>query len=236
MAARTISKWGGLLWIDAAGIGVCVLVSLMGYMTLVHPFVQERAAAAEMEREMETQEQKVSELESAVAAAQERLTAARQELAAGIVQLEPAAHINKRIAGVTEFFADCQLYVDDVWTGRVSGGLQYDLVPITILGRGGHRQCVQLLHGLCSKYPDTSVMRLELSGNPAESADSGKFRLELFWYAAPSGSAQKAGNAALLSGSSQKANQDRAPKRGIMRWGTQIGGPRGQTSGAAATA
>ncbi len=187
MAAPTMSKWGGLLWIDAAGIGACVLVSLIGYMTLVHPLLQKRAAAAGMQREMETRQQKASELEAAVAAAKERLTAARQQLAAGAVQLEPATHINRRIAGVTEFFSGCELHVDDVQTGRVSGGLQYDLVPITILGRGGHRQCVQLLHGLCSKYPDMSVMRLELSGNPAESAGSGKFRFELFWHAAPSG-------------------------------------------------
>jgi ribosomal protein L29 len=187
-----MSKWGGLLWIDAAGIGVCVLASLLGYLTLVHPLVQQRAAAAGREREMEIRQQKASELESAVAATKERLTTARQQLAAGAFQLESAAHINKRIAGVTEFFSRCELHVDDVQTGRVSNGLQYDLVPITILGRGGHQRCVQLLHGLCSKYPDMSVMRLELSGNPAESADSGKFRLELFWYAAPSGSAPKA--------------------------------------------
>ncbi len=192
MVVPTMSKWGGLLWIDAGGIAACLLVSLMGYMTLVHPLLQQRAAAAQMQREMDTRQQKVGELEAAVAAAKERLTAARQELAASTVQLEPATHINKRIAGVTEFFSNCELHIDDVQTGRVSNGPQYDLVPITILGRGGHRQCVQLLQGLCAKYPDMSVMRTELSGNPAQSADSGKFRFELFWYAAPSGSAPKA--------------------------------------------
>jgi len=192
MAAPTMSKWGGLFWIDAAGVGACLLASLMGYVALVNPLLQKRSAAAGLQREMETRQQKATELESAVAAAQERLTAARQQLAASAVQLESASHINKRIAGVTEFFSRCELHVDDVQTGRVSGGLQYDLVPITILGRGGHRQCVQLLQGLCSKYPDMSVMRIELSGNPAEPASSGKFRLELFWYAAPSGSTPKA--------------------------------------------
>jgi len=181
-----------LLWIDAAGAGACLLLSLMGYMAFVDPLLQTRAAAAGLQHEMDTRQQKAAELEAAVATARERLTAARQQLAAGAVQLESAHHINKRIAGVTEFFSRCELHVDDVQTGRVSGGRQYDLVPITILGRGGHRQCVQLLQGLCSKYPDMSVMRLDLSGNPAEPADSGKFRFELFWYAAPSGSTPKA--------------------------------------------
>ncbi len=192
MAVPVMSKWGGLVWIDAAGAGVCLLASLLGYMAIVNPLLQKRAAAAGQQREMETRQQKAAELESAVATAKERLTTARQQLAASAVQLESAGHINKRIAGVTEFFSRCELHVDDVQTGRVSSGPQYDLVPITMVGRGGHRQCVQLLQGLCATYPDMSVMRIELSGNPAEPADSGKFRLELFWYAAPSGSTPKA--------------------------------------------
>jgi Tfp pilus assembly protein PilO len=192
MAARTMWKWGGLLWIDGAGMGACVLASLMGYTTLVQPLLQERAAAAAMQRERESRQQKACELESAIVAAKERLTAARQQLAASAIQLEPATGLNRRIADLTEFFSRHELRVDDVRTGRASNGLQYDLVPITILGRGGHQQCAQLLHGLCAKYPDMSVMRLELSGNPAVSADSGTFRFELFWYAAPSGSAPTA--------------------------------------------
>ena len=192
MAAPMMSKWGGWLCIDVVGVGVCVVASLVGYATLVNPLLQKRSATAELQHEMKTRQRKVAEVQSAVVVARERLTAARQQLAASAVQLESAAHINKRIAGVTELFSECKLYVDDVQTGRVSGGLQYDLVPITIRGRGGHRQCVKLLHGLCSKYPDMSVMRIELSANPAQAEDTGKFRLELFWYTAPGASAQKA--------------------------------------------
>ena len=192
MAAPKMSKRCGLLRVDAVGIGACLLLSLMGYVTLVNPVLQKQAASEGRQQEMETRQKKAAELEAAVATAQERLATARQQLAASAVQLESATHINRRIAGVTEFFSSCALHVDDVQTGRVSAGLQCDLVPITILGRGGHQECAKLLHGLCSKYPDMSVMRIELSGNPAQSADSGKFRFELFWYAAPSGAAPKA--------------------------------------------
>jgi len=191
MTAPSASKQSLLLWIDAAGIGACLLTSLAGYLLLVGPFLQKRSAAADRCREMETQEKKAAELESAVATAKDRLAAAQQRLATSAVQLESAAHVNKRIAGVTEFFSSCALHVDDVQTGRVSNGLQYDLVPITIVGRGGHRQCARLLAGLCSKYPDMSVMRIELIGNPAQQPEAAKFRLELFWYAAPSGPGKK---------------------------------------------
>jgi Tfp pilus assembly protein PilO len=192
MASPSVPKQFRLLWIDAAGIGVCVLVSVAGYLALVNPFLQQRSAATGQSREMETRQKKVTELESSVATVTDRLDAARQQLAASVIQMESGAHINKRIAGVTEFFSGCDLHVDDVQTGRVSSGLQYDLVPITIVGRGAYPQCAKLLHGLCSKYPDMSVMRVELIGSPTERAETEKFRFELFWYAAPSGPAPKA--------------------------------------------
>ena len=191
MAAPTAPRPSSLRLIDAAGIGVCLLVSLAGYVALAGPFLQKRSATAGLHREIETRQKKVEELGAAVEAARDRLAMAQQQLATSAVQLESATHVNKRIATVTEFFSSCDLHVDDVQTGRVSSGLQYDLVPITIVGRGAYHQCAKLLHGLCSKYPDMSVMRIELAGNPAERAESGKFRLELFWYAAPSGPARK---------------------------------------------
>jgi Tfp pilus assembly protein PilO len=188
--AKPFNLW----WIDAAGIGVCLLASAVGYAALVSPFLQQRSAAANLSSEMETRQKKVTELDAAVDVAQDRLTAAQQQLTAGALQLESAAHVNQRIAGVTEFFASCDLHVDDVQTGRVSNGLQYDLVPITIVGRGAYPQCTKLLQGLCAKYPDMSVMRIDLSGNPSERAELEKFRFELFWYAAPSGPLPKAGS------------------------------------------
>jgi Tfp pilus assembly protein PilO len=191
MAAPSGSKQSRFLGIDAAGIGVCLLTSLVGYMMLVGPLLQKRSAAADLTREMEAQEEKAVQSRSGLQATQDRLAAARQQLAAGAVQLESASHVNKRIAGVTGFLSSCALHVDDVQTGRVAGGLQYDLVPITIMGRGTHQQCARFLQGLCAEYPDMSVMRIELAGNPAVQADAAKFRLELFWYTAPSGPGKK---------------------------------------------
>lgn len=191
MVTSNLTKPFRLWWVDAAGIGVCLLASAVGYMALVSPFLQKRAAAANLGGEVATRQKKVAELEAAVEAAKDRLTAAQQQLAASAIQLESAARINKRIAGVTEFFSSCALHVDDVQTGKVSSSPQYDLVPITIVGRGAYPQCARLLQGLCSKYPDISVIRIDLDGNPGAGAETEKFRLELFWYAAPSGPTPK---------------------------------------------
>jgi Tfp pilus assembly protein PilO len=189
-----------LWWVDAAGIGVCLLASAVGYGALVSPYLQQRSAAANLSGELEIRQKKVKELDGAVDVAQDRLAAAQQQLKTGAIHLESAAHVNKRIAEVTEFFAGCNLHVDDVQTGRVSDGPQYDVVPITIVGRGAYPQCAKLLHGLCAKYPDMSVLRFDLSGGPNEQAEMEKFRFELFWYAAPSSTLPKVGSGATGGG------------------------------------
>ena len=165
MASSNVTRQPSLWWIDAAGIVVCLLASAVGYATLVRPFLQKRAADAALVREIETRQKAVAGLESAAEAARDRVTMAREQLTAGALELESAVHINKRMAGVTEFFSSCALHVDDMQTGRVSNGPQYDLVPIAIVGWGAYPQCVKLLHGLCVKYPDMSVMRIDLAGN-----------------------------------------------------------------------
>ncbi len=201
MAAPSASQPSGLFWIHAAGLGTCLCLSLIGYLTFVGPFLQQQSTAGNLRQETETGQKKAADLKSAIATGQERLAALQQELAAGAAQLESAAHVNRRIAAVTEFFSACDLHVDDVQTGNVSSGPQYDLVPITIVGRGAYQQCARLLHGVCSEYPDMSILRIDLSGNPAAPGELGKFRLELFWYAAPSGPVQKAANATANGGS-----------------------------------
>ncbi len=201
MTAPNASKSSGLLGIHAAGVGACVLLSLIAYVTLVDPLVRKQATAANLRQETQTRQKKVADLESALGTARERLGAMQQELTAGAVRLELAAHVNKRIASVTELFSTCALHVDEVQTGGVSSGSQYDLVPITVVGRGAYQQCARLLHGLCAEYPDMSILRIDLAGNPAAPGELGKFRLELFWYAAPSGPAQKGVDAKADGGS-----------------------------------
>jgi hypothetical protein len=182
----------GLHRTDAVGAGVCVLLSLTWYLAVVRPLVAHRSATAGLCHDVQAGQQKASELKTATATVKERLRIVRQELAASPIQLDSATHINKRISRLTGLFSDCRLEVDDVKTGPICSGRRYDLVPITIVGRGGYARCIKLLHGLCGTFPDMSVMCIDLGGNPAQAAEGGRFQLDLFWYAAPGGPAQNA--------------------------------------------
>jgi Tfp pilus assembly protein PilO len=182
----------GVRRLDLAGTGVCLVLSLVCYLTTVGPVVRQRSATAALRREMQAQQEKAVKLKTTMGTTKERLHAVQQDLAATAVQLDAAVHLNRRIAGLTRFLSACGLQIDDMQTGRVGSTSRYDLVPITIVGRGTYRQCVQLLHGLCATFPDMSVMRIELAGNPAQASEPDKFQIEMFWYAAPSRSTQNA--------------------------------------------
>lgn len=182
---RMIPERYSLLKIDAAAAGLCTVASLLFYWLTVQPCLQRQALAAEQRRELKTRQDKVAELKDGASRIRDRVAGAQDDLAAGSIQLEPAAHINKRVAGLTQFFSECDLDVDDVQTGRLYNGLQYDLVPITILGRGPYEQCVSFFHGLRSKFPDMSVGRIELASNVGPKAERVTFQLDLLWYAAP---------------------------------------------------
>lgn len=171
------------LHIDVAGVMVCVFASLAFYAATVRPFFQRRSAAAEQRRQLHGLTCKASELDVALAQGQDRLETLKDKLASGSVTLDSTTHINKRIAGLASFFADCKLEVDDVRTGEMCPGLHCDVVPMTIVGRGSYERYGRFLHGLGSAFPDMSVVKIELTGNPARASESETFRFELLWYA-----------------------------------------------------
>lgn len=186
----TTVKPSGLPAIDAAGLAVFLAISSLWYVTTLRPLLEQRSVVAGLHQEIEDRERRSEDLKTAAAAATRQLTAVRQELSAGGVDLDSAAHINRRIARLTEFFAGCALHIDDVQTGAVSSGLQCDLVPMTFVGRGTYPQCVRFLHGLPAQFADMSVMRVELTGIPSRTVEPERFRFEMFWYAAPDSAAR----------------------------------------------
>lgn len=172
------------------GLGLCAAISLLWYLTTVNPLLAQRLRTADLRRQIRDLERQTEEVKAAKASASQLLAAVRRDLDAGGFDLDRAANINRRIALLTEFFGGCALHVDDVKTGRICRGLQCDLVPITIVGRGDYGHSIRFLHGLCKTFPDMSVMRIDLKGNPSPTAPPEQFQFEMFWYAAPDSTAR----------------------------------------------
>ena len=181
---RVLPERLSLLKIDAAGLGLCVVASLVFYWMTIQPLRERQSLSVDQHRELSHRQEKLGELKAATARLQEQVSGTQGELAGSAVKLESAGHINKRVASLTQFFTECELEIDDVQTRRAYSGLQYDLVPITILGRGPYAQCVRFLRRLHSTYPDMSIARIEFSCPPGPTARPAKFGFDLLWYAA----------------------------------------------------
>jgi len=175
--------------VDVAGVGLCIVASLVFYGTTVEPFLQRQRALAGQREELRVRQDKAAESKAAVAKARERLAVAQEGRAAGTIGLEPAAHVNKRLAALTQLFSGRSVEVDDVQTGEVSGGPHYNLVPITITGRGSYASFVRLFGELRSVFPDMSVARIELAGQPGQTGAPVTFQFDLLWYTASDRSA-----------------------------------------------
>jgi Tfp pilus assembly protein PilO len=183
--AFSIVKKQALLQIDAAGIMVCVATSLVAYFAALQPLVRQRALLANQRQELATQSGQSSKLKESMLTLKNHLAAVREELAQSKIKLESADRINGRVADVMGFLNDYKLRVDDVQIGKTLADLRCELVPISITGSGGYKQCAAFLHQLHQTFPDISVARFELNGSPTKPEQPCKFDFELFWLAIP---------------------------------------------------
>ena len=99
-------------------LGVCVLISLLWYLTTINPLLEQRSVTADLRRPDRRPAAKGRGAEDRHGLDRNsnwRSSAGNSRRTA--LELDSAAHINKRIAVLTEFFADCTLHIDDVQTG-----------------------------------------------------------------------------------------------------------------------
>ena len=169
------------LEVDAIGVAVCIAISVFAYSCLIKPAIEQRSILNAKRQALAEQHQQERDLRLAAQRIDDELARLKDELAANKVRLEGADQVNGRVAKLTTAFGKCDLEVDDVRIGEVISGRRCDVVPITIAGRGGYRQCTSFLNELCKTFPDTSVAKLNLGGSPSRPDEPQKFSFELLW-------------------------------------------------------
>jgi len=169
----------------------CVAASLWAYFGVLGPLMAQRSFLASQRQELARASERACELKALMSILKNRLAVVQKELAQSEIKLETADRINQHVADITTFLNACELKVDQVQIGKILVGLRCDLVPISISGKGGYKQCAAFLHQVCRTFPDISVAAFELRGNPAKLGQPGTFRFELFWLAISEARRQK---------------------------------------------
>ncbi|MBL7133358.1 MAG: hypothetical protein ISS78_04615 [Phycisphaerae bacterium] len=177
-----ITAWQ-LCHVDAAGVAVCALLALLGYLVGIRPLVQRRENLVARETRLNVQKSDAQKLSGSASLVKERLARVRQALAASPVQLESAQYVNRRIARLAGLASDCAAKIDEIQPGEPAAAVRYRMVPIRLAGSGSFPACVRLLHRLQEVFPDTAVASFQLTGRPSEQAAPAVFRIDLIWYA-----------------------------------------------------
>ncbi len=173
------------LIIDISGTALCLVATGLFYVIGLGPLLGEQKQAATSRAKINAQRAIARGLTQKLAKDKARYRVAQRELAESPLQLAPVTDVNKRILQVTALARECGLKLDVVLPGAPSTGRRYETVPIHLSGTGNYRTCVDLLHRLRQKFPDTTVTSLDLGADPAEPKAGARFSIDLLWHAAP---------------------------------------------------
>lgn len=173
------------LQIDAAGVFVCLVASLVVFFAVLGPLIKQRSFLANQRDKLAARRNESSGLGASMRRLGKQLATAEQELAQSKTRLGSSEQANQRLAELTALFYDCSLAVDDIQAGKTAARDVWDLVPIRIAGSGEYAQCVAALTRLRQRFADMSVARFRLAGNPARSEEPEAFRFQLLWHTAP---------------------------------------------------
>lgn len=175
--------------IDAAGIGVCVLLLGAGYMVGLGPRLHERARAAEWRDQLERGRTELARLTDERHALLTREARLVQDLRACDVKTQSVRELNRRVQGLVSEAGACGLQISECAPGTPAAHDKFTLVPIKLRGTGSYEGVSGFLARLHASFPDTAVVSLSVATDvPGESTP--EFSVELAWYAAPDGTAR----------------------------------------------
>lgn len=185
-AANNALAGASVLKVYVGGAVVCAVLSASAYFLGVRPAVARHDEQASRQSEWKAARQKAANLvgvRNGTAAQLAEVTRALENLP---LRLEPASNVNQRLARLTDLATkECQLTIDEMRSGAVVDGADYQTVPILIAGSGTYPACAKFLHQLRTVFPDTAVRSFETINNSASpDAPAATFQFDLVWHAA----------------------------------------------------
>lgn len=181
MRPSDFSKWS-CRWIDAGGVTVLLVLGLVTYFAGIRPLVRRHASAAAKLARLTARRGELHKASAALQDLEDRHLATKRILTQTPLRLQRASHANRRLAEIAELAAKCGVKIDRIQPDEaVEEGL-YDVVPISLAARASYPTCVRFLHKLRKAFPDTGLISLQLSGNPAEPETPPVLQCRLKWH------------------------------------------------------
>jgi Tfp pilus assembly protein PilO len=169
--------------IYGCGGAACAALSVVAWIALVSPTLEQLSVRSARFHELRAQQQKHANLNAELASSRQELKDLQQALANSTLRLEPASEVNHRLAALTTVAGSHGMALDELRPGAAADSPQYKLLPIHMAGTGTYPACARFLHTLHERFPDTGLQSFEIT-NPSPGGDQLKltFQVELVWY------------------------------------------------------
>jgi hypothetical protein len=174
--------------VDAAAVTLCAVLSVTLYWGGLVPLMRARDQTLSRQEELKSRREEASSLAASVARVRSQLQGVREVVDRTPLKLQPSRQVNSRLAELTDLATAHGLQIEHIEPASSRRAGRYEIVPLKLAGVGRYPTCVIFLHKLREGFPDTVIAGFELSGNPT-APGSGRFEMELHWFATPSRSA-----------------------------------------------
>ena len=171
---------------DAIGAGFCILATLAAYFLALRPLRDDHALFSAQQQELVKLRKRTSDMAGTELSHKSQLASVKQELSQAKIRLLPGDQINRRASEITKLLEDCGLVATSVQLGSTFRSSRQSIVPILLSGSGSYAQCALFFHKLTKSHADTGIASFEVTTSPLTPDETGGFRFELYWYAAPS--------------------------------------------------
>ncbi len=171
--------------IDAAGVGVALLLTGAAYLFGVEPILAREAELRERQSEVRAARESAEAADRSLATLRNQVALAEQTVAENPLRLKPLGHLNTRLGAIALAATRHGLRVDQIEPGRPTPSTHYATVPIRVAGRSTYGGATRFLHELRTRMPDVAVANVDLAGDPRNRRSEAKFTISLMWHAAP---------------------------------------------------
>ncbi len=190
--SRSTQRWNPIWAIDVPMATLCVGVTALAYVLMVHPALQRRHLRTTQQQTMEQKHLDVTKLTGQLSSLKLQLEKIKVQLAVNEREgrrLAPASAINTRLASLTDLSRQCRLDLVQIQPSDLIEGTHYHTLPIFLAGVGSYETCVHFVERMTEQFRDTSIESIDLQGDPGrltvDEKSQVRFTFELAWHTAP---------------------------------------------------
>ncbi len=161
------------------------MLTVAAYVTVIGPALDSETHLAQAQARLDSMQKKDKRLSEQLEAVRSQVVQVERAIAGTVMKLQPARHVNRRLARIEDMAAASGLDLAETKLGEINVSTRYRTVPIQLVGTGSYAAQAGFLHTVCEGLSDTALWTMNLTRNEDEAGGPTRFNIGLAWYVSP---------------------------------------------------